>query len=205
MKKLTLLFSAVLISSMSYAQFTMGPKIGISSSELKLKNNLDDIKEGNAQFGFHAGLFTRITFAGFYIQPEALFTSVSGQVETGEGSGGIKQVVDIEYNKLDVPLMFGIRSGKVFRIQAGPVANVLLSADAKSSTTNIGEDVKNSYNDLTIGYQAGFGLDLNKVTLDLKWEGNLSAFGNDLKMFGKTFQTDQRQRQLIFSIGYKLF
>ncbi len=206
MKKLTLLAITLMISSLSYGQFfTLGPKIGFSSSKLKLSDNIDAIKEKDAQLGFHAGLFTRFSLGGFYVQPEALFTSVDGQVQITEGgSSPSNQIVDLEYNKLDVPVMFGTRFLKIFRLQAGPTASLLLSADAKSSLSGVKEDVKSSYKDATLGYQLGFGVDISRLVIDLKWEGNLSSFGDDLSLFGQTFQTDQRNRLLTLSVGFKL-
>ena len=206
MKKLTLVIAALMISSISYGQFfTFGPKIGLSSSKLKLSDNIADIKEKDAQLGFHAGLFTRFTLGGFYVQPEALFTSVDGQVQISEGGANpTNQVVDLEYNKLDVPVMFGTKFLKIFRVQAGPTASLLLSADAKSDLRGATEDVKSSYNDATLGYQIGVGVDISRLVVDLKWEGNLSSFGDDLRVFGQTFETDQRNRLLTLSVGFKL-
>lgn len=206
MKKLTLLAVTLMISGLSYGQFfTIGPKIGLSSSKLKLRDNVDAIKEKDAQLGFHAGLFTRFTVGGFYVQPEALFTSTDGQIEIAESNGSAsKQIVDLKYNKLDIPVMFGTKFLKLFRLQAGPTASLLLSADAKSDFSGVTEDVKESYKDATIGYQIGFGVDISKLVIDLKWEGNLSSFGDDLKVFGQSFQTDQRNRLLTLSVGFKL-
>ncbi len=207
MKKLTLLAVSLMITSLSYGQFfTIGPKVGISSSKLKLRDNIDAIKEKDAQLGFHAGIFTRFTIGGFYVQPEALFTSTDGQIEIAEGNGtsASRQVVDLNYNKLDIPVMFGTKFFKLFRLQAGPTASLLLSADAKSNLNGVTEDVKDSYKDATIGYQVGFGVDISRFVIDLKWEGNLSSFGDDLKLFGQTFETDQRNRLLTLSVGFKL-
>ena len=206
MKRLTLAIIALMISSISYGQFfTLGPRIGVSSSKLKLSDNIDAIQERDAQLGFHAGMFTRFSLGGFFVQPEALFTSVDGQVRISEnGSGVADQVVDLEYNRLDIPVMFGTKILKIFRVQAGPTASLLLSADAKSDFSGATEDVKSSYNDATIGYQIGFGVDISRLVLDLKWEGNLSSFGDDLSMFGQTFETDQRNRLLTLSVGFKL-
>ena len=206
MKKLTFVIIALMISSMSYGQFfTIGPRIGLSSSKLKLSDNIDAIQEEDAQLGFHAGLFTRFSLGGFYVQPEALFTSADGQVQISEnGASATNQIVDLEYNKLDIPVMFGTKFLKIFRVQAGPTASLLLSADAKSDLSGVTEDVKSSYNDATIGYQVGFGVDISRLVIDLKWEGNLSSFGDDLRVFGQTFETDQRNRLLTLSVGFKL-
>jgi len=196
-----------MITSYSYGQlFTIGPKVGLSSTQLKLSDNIDAIQEKDAQFGFHAGVFTRFTLGAIYIQPEAMFTSTNGQVEISEESPSTTtQIVDLNYNKLDIPVMVGLSFAKIFRVQAGPTLSLLLSADAKSNTSGLVEDVKSSYNNGTIGYQVGAGVDIGRIIIDLKWEGSLSSFGNDLTLFGQTFPTDQRQKQLSLSVGFKLF
>ena len=192
---------ALFIYSVSYGQFfSIGPRVGISSSKLEIKENVQDVKEGDASFGFHAGLFTRFSFTSLYIQPEVLFTSNGGEIEFEDGVGN--QIIEYDYNKLDVPVMVGFKFAKFFRLQAGPVASLLLKADAKNG--GVTDDVKNNYKNATIGYQAGVGLDIGSLILDLKYEGNLSKFGNDIRVAGNNFNTDIRNNQWLLSLGIKL-
>ena len=198
MKKVMLTIMALLMINISYGQFTLGPRIGLSSSSVDFDPFTiggETISSGNATAGFHAGAFARITLGFLYIQPEALFTQSGGEIELSDGA--INDIREIEFNKLDFPVMVGTKFLKIFRIQAGPTFSMLLDAEAKG----IEEDIKSGYKDSTIGYQAGAGVDLWNLVVDVKYEGNLSTFGDEL--FG--FPTDQNNNQWLVSVGFKLF
>lgn len=200
-KKIILTGLAIFFFSLSYGQLiTVGPRVGVSSSKISLKENIDNVKEGDAIFGFHAGLFARITMLNLYIQPEVLFTSNGGKIEFHDGA--TQQIKEYEFNKLDVPVMVGFKLNKVLRIQAGPVGSLLLKADAKEG--GVTEDVKNNYQNATIGYQAGIGLDLGRLALDLKYEGNLSKLGSEVSIGNFTADTDVRNNQWLLSLGILL-
>lgn len=201
MKKLLITLIAILICGASYAQFFMlGPRVGFSSSQTKINETINDIRynTGEATAGFHAGLFSRITVGSIYLQPEVLFTNSGGEIELASKLG--KQIRRYEYNKLDIPVMLGYKLSKNFRIQAGPVASYLLKADAKEGLGDAYRDVKDNYEDSTIGYQLGIGFDIWRILLDLKYEGNLSKFGS--KIGG--FNTDLRNNQVLVSVGFRL-
>lgn len=208
MKKLSLVIIAVLISSMSYAQlFMIGPRIGLSSSQIKLKDipNYSFKKEG-AELGFHVGLFTRVTVPGIgiYVQPEALFTQSGGKITvTDESSSSTvkDQLREYKLNKLDIPVMVGLKAGKIFRLNVGPTFSMLLSKDISGESI---DGFKEEFNNATIGYQAGVGLDVGPLILDFKYEGNLSKLGDSVKILGNSYSTDLRNSQLIFSLGIKL-
>ncbi|TDI69624.1 MAG: PorT family protein [Bacteroidetes bacterium] len=198
MKKAILTIMALLMINVIYGQFTLGPRVGFSSSSIDFDPFTiggETISSGNATTGFHAGIFSRITLGFLYIQPEALFTQSGGEIQLDDGV--LNDIREIEFNKLDFPVMLGTRFLKVLRVQAGPTLSLLL--DAK--VAGLEEEIKSGYKDATIGYQAGVGLDLWNLVLDLKYEGNLSTFGDEL--FG--FATDQTNNQWILSVGFKLF
>ena len=202
-----LLASAIFFCGMSYGQLvTIGPKVGISSSTVdfdELTVNGQTIESGDAKVGFHAGLFARITLLGFYIQPEALFTQSGGEIQLSENS--VDDVLDYTYNKLDVPVMAGIKIGDFFRLNAGPVFSLLLSDDL--SIDGLGttvDEVNDNYNNATVGYQAGAGIDISKLTFDLRYEGSLSKLTDNFTVRGSSFNTDLRNNQWVFSVGLKL-
>ena len=189
---------ALLMINITYGQFTLGPRVGLSASTVEFDPfalNGETVSSGSATAGFHAGVFTRITLGLLYIQPEALFTQSGGEIELSEN--GVNDIREIEFNKLDFPVMVGTKFLKIFRIQAGPTLSMLLDADIEG----IEDDIKSGYNDATIGYQAGVGVDLWNLVIDVKYEGNLSSFGDEL--FG--FPTDQHNNQWIASVGIRLF
>jgi hypothetical protein len=171
--------------------------VGISSSELHFSktSGIDEsISPAGSTVGFHAGVFGRVNLGGLYIQPEALFTQSGGEVRL---EGFVDDLREVEFNKLDIPVMVGMKFARLLRVQAGPTLSILLNAEVEG----LDEDIKSGYKDATIGYQAGVGVDLWNLIVDLKYEGNLSDFGDEI--FG--YQTDQRNTQWILSVGFKLF
>lgn len=70
--------------------------------------------------------------------------------------------------------MVGRSFFRVARVQIGPVFSLLLSAKEGE------KDIKEYYNSITIGWQSGVGFDVWKMVIDLKYEGNLSRFGNEI-------------------------
>jgi hypothetical protein len=93
--------------------------------------------------------------------------------------------------------MFGFKL-KVLKLEAGPVASFIISNN--SDLKNITEyDMQ--WNKATIGYQAGIGLDIGKIALDVKYEGNLSKLGTGIDIGNTTSSFDTRLNQVIVSIG----
>lgn len=204
MKKLVVMLVLAFTASTAFGQlFTVGPKIGISSSSIKVED-VENIASGNSSVGFHAGLFSRITIAGFYVQPELTFTSSGGEIKYDDNAGNnLDQVTELKYNKLDVPVLVGMRFAKILRVNAGPAFSLILSEDARNKGTV--DEVKSNYNNATVGYQAGVGLDIGKITLDLRYEGSLNNLSDEINIGNESFDTDMRNNQWLFSLGLKLF
>ena len=100
--------------------------------------------------------------------------------------------------------MIGWKFGPA-RVGLGPVASVMLSEKdgLKDKITDITDDtVDNNLKKAVFGYQVGVGLDIFKfATVDLKYEGNLSKLGESLAIAGQDFTFDQRNPQIILSLG----
>lgn len=209
LSKTFLILTFIFVSTgFTMSQFLrVGPKVGVSSSKVQvderftLDGNQVSYETGDAQLGFHAGLFARVSIVSFSIQPELLFTSAGGKIIVNE-EGVENDIREMSYNKIDVPVMLGKSFGKFFRIQAGPAFSFLLSDDARN--VNVRQELKQHYNNSTVGFQAGVGIDIGDLTIDLKYEGNLSNFGNSVSFGGESFDTDLRTSQFILSVGLNL-
>jgi hypothetical protein len=213
MKRSVFIVAALtLFSFSSYAQlFTLGPKIGISSSKVTVADDVDAIAAGDAEVGFHAGLFTRVSILGFYVQPEVLFTSTSGNIviDDEDVTSNYEAVQNLTYNKLDVPVMVGIKIGKIIRVNAGPSFSFILSGDFRDDAAGAIDQVKQDYESANVGYQVGIGLDISKLVIDLKYENNLSALGETVTFplpgdQSRTFPADMRNRLIQLTVGWKL-
>lgn len=206
---LTLLFLSVPV----FSQFDVGVKAGVTSSSLKAEEtlpaaagqNYDQLKvqATNAKLGFQGGLFARLSLLGAFVQPELLFSTGGGEVTIRELDAN-KEVIastvqDQTYNKLDMPIMAGLRFN-ILRLQAGPVGSLMLSNN--SALEAYSDDYKQKFNSMTWGYQVGLGLDLFRtITLDLKYEGSLSKLGAGVEINGQEYDFDTRANQFVLNVG----
>jgi hypothetical protein len=211
MKKLFVFVLVVLISVPAISQIKFGLKAGVSTTNLSMPT-LKTITSGtttftvdaltSAKYGFHGGAFVRLTLLGIYLQPELLFTTRTNEytiqnVTTGQTSAAT--VVKQNFNKLDIPVMLGLKLGPL-RLNAGPSASLLINSP-KDLISN--PDFKNMYSRMTIGYQAGLGFDLLKLlTFDLRYEGSLKKYQNQIEnLTGTKFNLDDRANAFLFSVG----
>jgi hypothetical protein len=205
MKKLLVVVVAALLAVPAFSQLNWGIKGGLSSNNLSIDQTIDlssggtllleQVKE--ASYGFHGGIFLRLTVLGIYVQPEILFTSSENKIKITE-PGAVSEIRSQQFNKLDIPVMVGFKLGPL-RINGGPAATIKISSPKELFDT---ANYENLYKSATFGYQAGVGVDiLKKLTLDLRYEGNLNQFGNELTVGGVPFELDQRSSAIILSLG----
>lgn len=211
MKKMILLLIGLLLVTVTRAQIDFGIKGGINTGWIKM-DDVITVEEGveeyslegasNLTVGFHGGLQLRITLFRAYLQPEIYFSSTKGEVtvkDLTEFTGRNEWVETLEFGRIDIPVMVGYKAGPV-RLQLGPVASILISENAELLDF---EDYKEKYKAATIGFQAGAGIDIiKKITLDLRYEGNLSKLGDSIKIgSGDPINLDTRASQLVISLG----
>ena len=205
MKKFFIVLFTLLLAAPLFSQVKFGIKAGVStdfpySSQELIGDGVDLVLEDleNAQWGFQGGAFLRAAFGGFYVQPELLIATATNTL-TLEGTVDgqpFNEVLDQKFTKLNIPVMLGFKLA-FLRIHAGPAASILFS-DPEELT-----DVKATYNKATFGYQAGVGFDLFKrLTFDIRYEGNLSKFGEEVEIMGETFTFDDRSSSLILHLGF---
>ena len=205
MKKFFIVIFTLLLAAPLFSQVKFGIKAGVStdfpySSQELIGDGVDLVLEDleNAQWGFQGGAFLRAAFGGFYVQPELLIATATNTL-TLEGTVDgqpFNEVLDQKFTKLNIPVMLGFKLA-FLRIHAGPAASILFS-DPEELT-----DVKATYNKATFGYQAGVGFDLfERLTFDIRYEGNLSKFGEEVVIQGETFTFDDRSSSLIMHVGF---
>lgn len=213
MKRTLFILALTSLSLFSNAQFfRMGLKGGISSSNVKFSKaaitdgaNQYIVEQGDAKLGFHAGLFARVQIMGFFVQPELLFSRSQGEVMLKDVTLNNVYNEMQKFNKFDILVIVGWKFGPA-RVGLGPVATILISEndglkDKLADLTN--QTVKNNFRSATFGYQVGVGLDILKtLTLDLKYEGNLSKLGTGITLGGTDYSFDQRNPQIIMSVGF---
>ncbi|MDX9902534.1 MAG: porin family protein [Bacteroidales bacterium] len=202
MKKIIVIILALVLAAPLFSQVKFGLKAGASTDFTFTDQTLDGVNfevvlqnAKTAEWGFQGGVFMRASFAGFYIQPEILLATATNSVsyeDIEEGGGPI--IYNQKFNKLNIPVLLGFKVGPM-RLNAGPAAAIMLS-DPKEIIDGA------TYKRATFGYQAGVGIDLfKKLTLDVRYEGNLNQFGDEITIMGETFQLDDRTGALLLHVG----
>jgi len=211
MKRVILISLVVLVSLPAFSQIKFGLKAGVSTTNLSMAD-IKTVTSGNttytvdavtsAKYGFHGGAFVRLSLFGIYLQPELLFSTRTNEY-TISNTTNLQSVTSYtakqSFNKLDVPVMLGLKLGPL-RINAGPVGSLLINSP-KALIKD--PDYKNNYNKMTIGYQAGVGFDIfNILTFDLRYEGSLKKYHNQIQnLAGTKFNLDDRTNAFVFSLG----
>jgi hypothetical protein len=193
MKKHVLSVILLIAASISAkAQFSLGVKGGVNYSRIASDN-----MHSTSVAGYQAGLFARFG-GGLYVQPEVYVSSKGGKFDSN--NNGTAYSGNVKFTTLNVPLLIGGKFGEDnlnFRVMAGPIYSYLMSKDQNFSANFNGAYADfGNYNNSTIGYQAGAGVDIGPITADLRYEGDLtkvnSAYG-------------QRQNLWALSVGFKFF
>ncbi|GAB2772386.1 hypothetical protein GCM10027275_14080 [Rhabdobacter roseus] len=127
--------------------------------------------------GFVGGVFARFGNS-LYLQPELLLSQKGGTFNVyRDGLTNDRNEVDVRFTNLDVPVMVGIRIGQVLRLNAGPVASLQLAQNGglREALNEVGAvSVRDNFNRAALGYQAGVGFDIGNLSLDLRYEGNVT-------------------------------
>jgi Outer membrane protein beta-barrel domain len=212
MKKLIAIVFVVLVSIPVFSQINFGLKAGVSTTSLSMPT-IKTITSGTtsftvdgittAKYGFHGGVFIRATLFGFFVQPEFLFSTRTNEYTIIDKNNPLPSgtyVAKQSFNKLDIPVMLGLKLGPL-RINAGPTGSLLINSP-KALISN--PDFKNNYTRMTFGYQAGLGFDLLFLTFDLRYEGSLQKYQNQIQnLAGTKYNLDDRPNAFLLSVGIK--
>lgn len=202
MKKISLVSCMILsISISAMAQlpsFTFGIKGGVNYSKLTTK---DDLTEENSIAGYQVGVFTRVGGLGLYLQPEMYIGSKGNDfIKINTGSSSVAASGKVRFTTLDVPVLIGtkIGPGKLnLRFMTGPVISFVL--DEKTTFDSAYQNVTDfdNYKKQNWAYQAGAGVDVGNLTVDLRYEAGLSNISN-------SSEYNQKQNLFHLSLGLKL-
>jgi hypothetical protein len=194
MKKLSLIITLVLItiytaSAQILPSFQFGAKAGMDFSNISRTGNFST----SSGSGYLAGIWMRVGALGFNFQPEAYITSK----EVNIMDAGVN--TQAKFTSIDVPLLVGAKIGAFgfgARFYTGPVVSFAIDKDQSYSTaaSNI---IRLDYKDQNYAWQAGMGLDIKKVSLDLRYEAGLSK---------QTYGSGSTNINLYsLTLGYRIF
>ncbi|RDC56963.1 PorT family protein [Pedobacter chinensis] len=199
MKKIIL--SIVLLSlgwATSQAQtFNLGVKAGINLAKI----NADFASEEN-RLGYQIGAWARVGGASFYVQPEAYIGSKGNKFISFTNNNNTEVAAEgkVKFTTLDIPVLLGTKFGAKnlnFRVMAGPVVSFVLDENSTFSSAYQQATDFDNYKNQAFGVQAGAGVDVGSISVDLRYEAGLSNIS-------KSEKYSQKPNLFQLSLGFKI-
>lgn len=193
MKKLILVVICAMVTQFAIAQ--NGPSFGIKGG-LNYNANGDYFESisANAEnpdrnIGYHLGFYGKFGNS-LYFRPELIYTKTKSDYDSG----------GFDMQKLDAPLLVGIKIIGPLSIFGGPALQYILDSEFEDTGIDMVE------NDISVGLNFGIGLNLNKIGIDLRYERGFSA--NEAQFLSNNeidiSSLDTRPDQLILSLSVDL-
>lgn len=161
MKRLLILLAMTCMAMQASAGIVPKFKWGVKAGMDYQSNNFSD-SINNFQFdsstGWYAGLQGDLTWVGFGIHPEILFSHNAFDVAGGLGK--------VKLNKVDIPVLLQYRFLGVLALQAGPTFCVM--TDTSGEMTGVEWD----FNRPTIGYAVGAEARIWKLAVSARYNGS---------------------------------
>ncbi|WP_353139236.1 porin family protein [Pseudopedobacter sp.] len=193
-KCILLMFVAMGLShSAAYAQFNVGIKGGLNYSTIKAKNQEID-KSGI--LGYNLGVWARVGNA-FYLQPELYLGSKGAELKFEENGSSVEQTGKVKFTTLDLPVLLGTKFGLTnfnLRLMAGPSFQFNLDTDESAFSQATDIDFYR-YRDFVTNLQAGAGVDIGNISVDLRYETGLQDINKN---------DGQKQNLVHLSLGWKI-
>lgn len=199
MKKL--IFSIVFLTvgwATSHAQtFNLGIKAGVN-----LANISTDFASEENRLGYQVGAWARIGGASFYVQPEAYIGSKGNKFISFTNNNNTEVAAEgkVKFTTLDIPVLLGTKFGAKnlnFRLMAGPVLSLILDDSSTFSSAYQQATDFNNYKNQAFGLQAGAGVDVGAISVDLRYEAGLTNIS-------KSEKYKQNPNLFQLSLGFKI-
>ena len=211
MKNLILTFLLIVSISVANAQiFNFGIKGGInynSNGDLR-GSGFSEIVENakissDEETGFHVGILTEMKLPlWLYLRPELYYEHTESSYQ------GSLDKTKLKLDKINAPILIGIRFLGIGRVFLGPSFHYTISTSLKD-TPSFDNIKKISSDDFSVGGQIGLGLNLGKFGADIRWETGFTdteaVFVGDIlgDLGGESIKIDTSPQQFILSFYYK--
>lgn len=198
MKRIATLFILLLMATATFAQFTLGPKVGMTMS--KLNTTYEDYKE-EFKTGWQAGVFVRFG-KKLYIQPELMFVTKGGKI-THEGLN-VKTTVNL--STVQIPVLVGYKlidlKAVNLRFMLGPAISLVTNEKIDIDTSIENPITKDHIKNTIWSLQLGGGIDFLMFTFDVRYEWGLN---NIFDPQDGDASFDMKNNVWNLSLGWKIF
>jgi hypothetical protein len=165
------LCTAVSANAQLLPSVSFGVKAGANLSSFSTENTLSS--ENRA--GYLAGIWARVGGGGIHFQPELYYTTKNVEFKD---QGGINNTA--KFKSFDLPLLVGTKFGALgtgVRFNTGPLISFVTGKD-QSAADAFNNATRLRYKDQNYAWQFGIGLDVQKVSFDLRYELGLNKIDN---------------------------
>lgn len=194
--KLTKLFILLALPALTFGQmkqstFVFGPKVGLQMTKVKIIDNPTTIISKN-RFDFNAGVYGRLNFGKFSVQPEVMY-----QEKGGNFTEGLTQ--QQSYQFISTPVIFGYKVAKGINFEVGPEYSWALNTGSINADNNIfGPD-----NDKDFALVVGTRIDmldaLSMFSINIRY---VHGFNDMTSRVSDEIPLDFRNRTLQLSVSY---
>lgn len=199
-----ILLAAVMLLVATRA-FAVGPvdfgiKAGVNTGNFDLdKSSLGNSYKAinDSRTGYHAGVFMRVNFLSFHIQPEFLYNWNSYNMEVWTTGTGDENKTKVKVQTLEVPVLAGLDI-LFLRLNAGPVFNVMNKTSTSKGVVSDVDIMKPS-----VGFAAGLGIDLMSFSVDVRYNGQFKKSKGTVTISQDTYDIKSNFQGWQFSLGYK--
>ena len=205
MKKFILVIAALTFSIAAYSQgFEIGIKGGVNITAAGAVKDLVPGVDIASKNTYNGGVYGRlkIKLIGIFVQPELVYNTRGYNFNITEPITNTTINIKQQAYYIDVPVLVGLKVFKFLRVYAGPNFQYLLKNEI-TGIDNIVSFQKTDMKKANTGVQLGFGLDLSKFRVDVKYDFNPSDMGSPFSYQGK--EQLIKTSMVTIQLGYKLF
>lgn len=199
MKKIFIVLIVLFALNVHAQTFQLGIKAGLTNTQI-IGSDFKNFEVPSSSNGILIGAFSRIGFAGMFVQPEISFRNLNFTVNSNGTTSTSSAATKLNY--IDVPILFGKKVLGVINVCAGPNFQFLVNQDL--SATNASNLATGNYNDFVVGAQVGVGFDVWKLCFDARYDFSINSIGNAASAVNtQNVDFSSRASMLQFTVGYK--
>ena len=208
MKNILLAFALLLTTGLTAQAIEFGLKAGLATESLQeerfdlTRSGRADLGEAIAEgdYGFQFGALLRIPLSDrFDIQTEVTFNSAKTDFRFDDPDTQTTQVFSERYNDINVPVLGSWKIAFV-RFNLGPVGHFFINS---TSDLRDADGRERTFDTFNLGYAIGGAVDIGPLTLDVRYDGNFSKYGEDFAIAGESFRVDQAPKRWIGTVAYR--
>ena len=184
------------------AQVSYGIKGGLNLNASEVSLGSDNFDSDDSS-GYHAGVWMRVKVpvVGIYVRPEVIYTSLSS-----EYSIPLIGQAKFNLNRIDVPVLLGMKFIGVGNFFIGPSFQYILDSDFSVAGIDLEQD--DAKEDINVGFQIGLGIEFWKLGIDVRYESAFSKAesaynGSEEEALINNFKIDNQPNQFVLGLSYK--